>query len=254
MIPSSIDAAIQKAADLLSKAHHAVAFTGAGVSTPSGIPDFRSAGSGLWKKSDPMKVASLTSFHRTPQVFFDWLRPLATQIGLAQPNPAHLALAKMEKAGILKAVITQNIDGLHQKAGSNYVFEVHGSMNTLSCPHCHSVTASTPYFAPFIEDGTLPVCPNCGSYLKPDIVLFEEMLPMKTWQAAEEHSKSADVFLVAGSSLEVMPAAGLPYYALEHRAAVIINNYTPTYLNEQAEVVITANVAEVLPRIAQLIE
>ena len=254
MIPPEVDFAIQKAASLLRNSHHAVAFTGAGVSTPSGIPDFRSAGSGLWKKSDPMKVASLTSFRHTPQVFFDWLRPLAAQIVQAQPNPAHLALAQMEKAGIIKAVITQNIDGLHQKAGSHNVFELHGSMNTLSCPKCHAVMASMPYLAPFIEDGTLPACPNCGSFLKPDIVLFEEMLPMQTWQAAEEYSKSADVFLVAGSSLEVVPAAGLPYHAVEHYAKLIINNYTPTYLDEQAEVVITINAAEALPRIAQLIE
>ena len=253
MIPAELDTAIQKAADLLRKSHHAVAFTGAGISTPSGIPDFRSAGSGLWKKSDPMKVASLTSFRHTPQVFFDWLRPLAAQIAQAQPNPAHLALAQMEKAGILKAVITQNIDDLHQKAGSHNVFAVHGGMDTLSCPKCHAVLASTPYLAPFIKDGTLPVCPHCGSLLKPGIVLFEEMLPMETWRAAEEHSQNADVFLVAGSSLEVMPAAGLPYHAVEHNASVIIINYTPTYLNEQAEVVITTNVAEVLPRIAQLI-
>ena len=254
MNAAELEAAIQKAADLLRKSHHAVAFTGAGVSTPSGIPDFRSARSGLWMKNDPMKVASLTSFRYTPQVFFDWLRPLATQIVNAEPNPAHLALAKMEKAGILKALITQNIDGLHQRAGSHNVFEVHGSMNTLSCPKCHAVVASTPYLAPFVKDGTLPVCPDCGSLLKPDIVLFEEMLPMKTWRAAEQYSERADVYLIAGSSLEVMPAAGLPYYAVEHKAAVIINNYTPTYLNEQAEVVITINVAEALPRIAQLIE
>ncbi len=252
MSPPSPDAALQKAADLLRKARHAVVFTGAGVSTPSGIPDFRSAGSGLWQKSDPMKVASLTSFRHTPQVFFDWLRPLAARIAHAQPNPAHLALAEMEKAGILKAVITQNIDGLHQKAGSHNVLEVHGSLNTLSCPKCHSVTASAPFFAPFIEQGTLPVCPNCGSFLKPDIVLFEEMLPMETWRAAEDYSKKADVLVVAGSSLEVMPAAGLPYYALENHAEVIIINYTPTYLNDQAAVVITTNVAEALPQIAQL--
>lgn len=248
------DVAYQKAADLLRKAQHAVAFTGAGISTPSGIPDFRSAGSGLWAKNDPMKVASLTSFRRTPQVFFNWLRPLAARIIQAQPNPAHLALAKMEKAGIMKAVITQNIDGLHQKAGSLNVFEVHGGMNTLSCPKCHLVAASTPYLTAFVQDGTLPVCPNCGSLLKPDFVLFEEMLPEDTWRAAEAHSESADVFLIAGSSLEVMPAAGLPYYAVENHAAVIINNYTPTYLNERADVVITSNVAEALPRIAQLIE
>ena len=243
------DATYQKAADLLRKARHAVAFTGAGISTPSGIPDFRSAGSGLWARNDPMKVASLTSFRRTPQVFFDWLRPLAAQIVQAQPNPAHLALAKMEKAGILKAVITQNIDGLHQKAGSNNVFEVHGGMNTLSCPKCHLVVASTPYLTTFVENGTLPACPDCGSLLKPDFVLFEEMLPEDTWQSAVNYSRQADVILVAGSSLTVMPAAGLPYSAVENNAALILINLTPTYLDDQAAVLLPMDVAVALPGI-----
>ncbi len=243
--------AIQHAAELLRKARHAVAFTGAGISTPSGIPDFRSAGSGLWQKNDPMVVASLTSYRRTPQVFFDWLRPLARQIALARPNPAHLALASLEQAGILKAVITQNIDGLHQRAGSQTVLELHGSMTSLSCPICRKSFPSEPFLEPFIQDGTIPTCPQCRRFLKPDIVLFEEMLPVDTWREAQAHSQQADVFLVAGSSLEVMPAAGLPLYAVESNAFIIINNFTPTFLDEQAEVLLPMDVAEVLPRIAQ---
>jgi len=252
MNASSPEADIARAASLLRKARHAVAFTGAGISTPSGIPDFRSANSGLWTRNDPMKVASLTSFRKTPQVFFDWLRPLARQIALAQPNPAHLALAQLEKAGILKAVITQNIDGLHQRAGSQNVFEVHGTMSTLSCPQCHDVSASTAYLDAFIQEGAIPRCKNCGSYLRPDIVLFEETLPIQTWRSAQAYSEEADVFMVVGSSLEVVPAAGLPYYAAERNAAIIIVNYTPTYLDNRAEVVLSMDVAEALPQITQL--
>jgi NAD-dependent deacetylase len=254
MNPMADAQAIQRAAELLRTARHAVAFTGAGCSTPSGIPDFRSAGSGLWQKSDPMKVASLSSFRHTPQAFFDWLRPLARQIRLAQPNPAHLALAKLEQAGILKAVITQNIDGLHQRAGSHRVFELHGSMTSLSCPTCRQSFDSARYLEPFVQEGIIPQCPHCAGALKPDIVLFEEMLPIDIWRDAQQHSEQADVFLVVGSSLQVMPAAGLPAYAAEGSAALIINNFTPTYLDDQAEVLLPIDVAVALPQIANLLE
>ena len=120
--------AIERTADLLCNARHAIALTGAGVSTPSGIPDFRSPGSGMWEQVDPFEVASIIAFRRQPEVFFNWLRPLARLLQEAQPNPAHVALAQLEAAGIVKAVITQNIDGLHQKAGSQCVLEVHGHM------------------------------------------------------------------------------------------------------------------------------
>jgi NAD-dependent deacetylase len=249
MNPGEVETAFRHAADLLRGARHAVAFTGAGISTPSGIPDFRSSGTGLWKHSDPMKVASLTSFRRTPQVFFDWLRPLARQISLSQPNPAHQALARMEQAGFLKAVITQNIDGLHQRAGSSNVLEVHGSMNTLSCLSCRLKYPSQDFFHTFVEQGAIPLCPRCQQTLKPDIVLFEEMLPVETWQSSVRQAQQADVILVAGSSLEVMPAAGLPYSAVENQAALIINNFSPTYLDEHAAVLLPLDVAEGLPGI-----
>lgn len=250
---ATLEPAYERAAELLRNAHHVVAFTGAGISTPSGIPDFRSQSSSLWNRSDPMKVASLTSFRRTPQIFFDWLRPLARQISQAQPNPAHQALSNLEQAGILKAIITQNIDGLHQRAGSRTVLEVHGSMTSLTCLACHTSYASAAFYGPFIQDGTLPRCPQCQSILKPDIVLFEEQLPMDTWHTAEKHSMEADVFLVAGSSLKVMPAAGLLGYAVQNNAAIVIVNFTPTYLDESAAVLIPGDVAEALPQIARLV-
>ena len=253
MIAPLSEQALQSAAQYLRNARHAIAFTGAGISTPSGIPDFRSQGSGLWKKSDPLKVASLTSFRHTPQVFFDWLQPLAQRIDQSQPNPAHLALAQMEQAGILKAVITQNIDGLHQRAGSQTVLEVHGSLTTLSCGTCRGVYALEDFRSDFLQDGAIPHCPKCQHILKPDIVLFEEMLPKETWQTAQAHCEKADVILIAGSSLEVMPAASLPLIAAENGAVILINNFTPTFLDEQAAVLLPGDVAEALPRICKLL-
>lgn len=251
MIEPLSEQAIQSAARYLRNARHAIAFTGAGISTPSGIPDFRSQGSGMWRKNDPMKVASLSSFRHTPQVFFDWLRPLAQHIDRSMPNPAHLALAQIEQAGILKAIITQNIDGLHQRAGSQTVLEVHGSLTTLVCLYCHTTYPLKNFRSAFLQDGAIPHCPSCQRILKPDFVLFEEMLPRETWLSAQQHCEEADVVLIAGSSLEVMPAASLPMIAADHGAVVLINNYTPTFLDEQAAVLLPADVAEVLPRIQQ---
>lgn len=241
---------IVRAGEQLRSARYAVAFTGAGISTPSGIPDFRSARTGLWQQNDPMQVASLTAFRRTPELFFNWLRPLAKTALDAQPNPAHTALAALEKAGRLHAVVTQNIDGLHQRAGSRIVHELHGSLATLTCPKCRRHFSLEPFREPFIFQQRIPTCPGCSSTLKPDIVLFEEMLPFETWKQAETAVSQADVLLVAGSSLEVTPAANLPAEAAVRGAKVIIVNFTPTWLDAQADVVIHGDVAEVLPLLA----
>ena len=241
---------IQKAGSLLRSSQHAVVLTGAGISTPSGIPDFRSQGSGLWSKDNPLEVASLTAFRRRPERFFAWLRPLAAKIASARPNPAHEALADLEKAGLIKAVITQNIDGLHQAAGSQAVLELHGSTKSLTCLSCHRSYLIGQFRDEFLGQGKLPYCPNCGKLLKPDIVLFEEMLPASIWEQAEAHCWQADVMLVVGSSLEVAPAGRLPWTALEHGAQLIILNLTPTYLDAHASLVFHADAAEILPQLA----
>ena len=251
MINSAAQDFLQQAADLILSAEYFVAFTGAGISTPSGIPDFRSAGSGLWTQSDPLEVASLTAFRSHPERFFNWLRPLAQQIGSAQPNPAHLALAQLEQAKRLKAVITQNIDGLHQRAGSQKVIEVHGSMSTLQCPHCRSAYSSEPYYLPFVVNNVLPRCPKCQALLKPDITLFEELLPAAAWENALEHSQAADCYMVVGSSLEVSPANGLPHLAYQNGAKIIISTLSPTYLDRKARLVIRADAAKTLPAIVE---
>lgn len=235
---------------MIRKSSHTVVLTGAGISTPSGIPDFRSAGSGLWARYDPMEVASLSAFRYNPEKFFAWLRNLVLEMTQADPNPAHTALARLEAAGHVRAIITQNIDDLHHRAGSENVLEVHGSMRTLTCIHCYQNYPSRDFVKAYLEDGQIPRCPDCGHILKPDVVLFEEQLPFKTWQKAQVETNRCELMIVCGSSLEVVPVAGLPVQALDHDARLIIVNQSPTYVDARADVVLRDDVAEAIPRIA----
>ncbi len=245
-----VGALVESAASLVHAARNMVVLTGAGFSTPSGIPDFRSAGSGLWTRFLPMEVASLSTFRHDPAKFFQWLRPLASHMLSVQPNPAHLALAQLEQAGYLTAVITQNIDGLHTRAGSKNVLELHGTLNTLTCVGCFHQHPAAGLIESYLEIGSIPRCPRCNSILKPDVILFEEQLPVRTWMKAEEASKNCDLMLVAGTSLEVMPSAGLPVRALENGAHLIMTNHTSTYIDVRADIIIREDVANILPRIA----
>jgi NAD-dependent deacetylase len=244
-------AAIEDAAELFRKARHVAALTGAGISTPSGIPDFRSEGTGLWSRDEPMEVASLSTFRTHPERFFEWFRPLAGQIFHAEPNAAHKALVELESPEREITVITQNIDVLHQKAGSKNVVEMHGSLRTSSCTRCFHRFESKFFIQDFIEHGTIPLCPNCNGILKPDVILFGEQLPQTAWLDAQRAARQCDLMLVAGSSLEVLPVAGLPMQALDRGAHLIIINNTPTYLNVRADVVITKDVSTALPEIAK---
>lgn len=247
MIPEEISQAIKISARMIQSARYVVAFTGAGISTPSGIPDFRSPGSGLWSADDPMQVASLTAFRKHPDRFFDWLRPLAKKIIAARPNAAHHALAELEACGLIKAVITQNIDRLHQTAGSRKVLELHGSIATFTCYRCRNQQLLENILDEFIEKDQLPHCPNCGSLLKPDIVLYEEPLPEEVWLSAEETVAKSDLVLVIGSSLEVYPAASLPLMAVQNGSKLILNNLSSTSTDHLADQVIHWNTAEVMP-------
>lgn len=242
---------IDFAADLFRQSKRAVVLTGAGLSTPSGIPDFRSTGSGLWANDEPMEVASLSTFRTRPERFFQWFRPLANQIYNAKPNPAHMALAALEQAGKLSAIITQNIDVLHQKAGSQNVIEMHGTMKSMTCTQCYQREDAAPYIAPFVEKGETPHCPKCGNLLKPDVILFGEQLPQAAWFKAQQETRKCDLMMVAGSSLEVLPVAGLPMQALDRGAHLIIINNTETYLNVRSDVIISENVAEIIPAITE---
>jgi NAD-dependent deacetylase len=240
---------IRQAAELIKRASFISVLTGAGSSTPSGVPDFRSAGSGLWTRYMPMEVASLTTFRQHPLRFFEWLRPLASHMYSAEPNPAHRSLAKLEKAGFIHSLITQNIDTLHHKAGSTNILEVHGTLNTLSCTSCYHQTTSEGYLEAFIQHGDIPYCPKCKSILKPDVILFEEQLPIKIWHEARKAALKSDLMIVAGSSLIVMPVAKLPSLVVENGGQVIIINQSDTYMDEQAALMIRDDVASAIPAI-----
>ncbi len=237
------------AVQLLRQSQRAVALTGAGISTPSGVPDFRSPGSGLWERVDAMEVATLTAFRHNPARFYEWVRPLALLILHAQPNPAHLSLARLEHAGRLIGVVTQNIDDLHRKAGSVNVLELHGHLREVTCVRCYRVFPTEPLVASWFERGDVPRCPDCGGVLKPKAVLFEEQLPYDVLRQAKQWMRTAQVVLIVGSSLEVMPAGLLPVEAANAGARLIIINREPTYLDERADAIFRQDAAEVLPRL-----
>jgi NAD-dependent deacetylase len=242
---------VRRAADMLRGANAAVALSGAGISTPSGIPDFRSPRSGLWEHVDPYAVASVFGFRQHPEAFYGWIRPLARTILEASPNPAHVALARLEADGTLRSVVTQNIDGLHQRAGSRRVHELHGHLRRATCVNCGRCVSADGLIAGLVECNEIPRC-ACGGVLKPDVVLFGEMLPADVWAAAERDVDACDLLLVAGSSLEVVPASDLPLRAAGHGARIIIVNYEPTAMDDLADLVIHEDVADVLPRVADL--
>jgi NAD-dependent deacetylase len=245
---------INDAAELLQRAKYTVAFTGAGISTPSGIPDFRSHNSGLWENVDPLAVASLYGFRQNPQAFYNWIYPLTRLTLNAQPNPAHIALATLEAQGRLQAIITQNIDMLHTRAGNTCVYELHGHLREATCVHCFTVYPAEPIIRKFLEDRQVPHCPKCGGVIKPNVILFGEQLPVRELQGAKEAARKADLMLVVGSSLEVAPASDLPVMAARNGAKLIIVNIDPTPVDSQAQVVIHADAAEILPDIMERLE
>lgn len=244
------DQDIGQACALLSSATYTVALTGAGISTPSGIPDFRSPGRGLWHQTDPLTVASIWAFREAPEAFYAWLLPLARSVARAKPNPGHVALAELERRGLLRAVITQNVDGLHQQAGSKRVIEMHGHTRTATCLNCLETFPTEPFWPRFLADGKAPRCPRCRAILKPDVILFGEPLPYAAMAEAQAEALRCDLMLVLGSSLEVMPASDLPFLARRRGARLLIVNYTPTPADHIADLVFRADVAELLPRLA----
>ena len=239
---------INLASKLITESKHCIALTGAGISTPSGIPDFRSKDSGIWTKYSPAEVATLSAFQKNPDKFYDWFRPFIDNIFFAEPNPAHFSLAKLEKNNSLYSVVTQNIDGLHQKAGSKNVIEVHGTYQTLSCLACNSqVKADQELLDLFLKRGKKPSCAKCGILLKPDIIFYEEMLPVDKWNQALSEISHCDLLLVLGSSLTVPPVCDLPSTALGSAADVIIINQTRTHMDDHVTAVIQGDLKDLLP-------
>jgi NAD-dependent deacetylase len=221
--------------------------TGAGVSTESGIPDFRSS-TGIWAEVDPFEVASIDAFRRDPGRVWDFYRKRIHVLLDAEPNAAHVALAELERRGFVGAVVTQNIDLLHSRAGSLEVVEVHGSIRSSMCLECGSVEDLEAVLAQ-LEERAAPTCVVCGAVLKPGVVLFGELLPEDAMRRATELARSAGLMLVVGSSLEVWPVAGLP---LEARSLAIVNR-GPTALDDHATLKIDAAAGEVLAAAVSLL-
>jgi len=236
---------LNKAVSLIEQSNYIVILTGAGISTPSGIPDFRSQNTGLWIKNDPINVASLTSFRSNPTIFYDWFHPLMTAIINSSPNQAHYSISHLEEKGIIKAIITQNIDLFHQKAGAKNVLELHGSIMKFACNNCRfEVKNESPLIDDYLQKKSIPKCPHCNIALKPSIVFYEEMLPPSVWEEAFLQSQKADLFIVVGTSLEVYPANLLPEAAIKHNAKLIINTISTTQLDSLADVTLNMDVVE----------
>jgi NAD-dependent deacetylase len=244
------EADAERLAELVRGAGSVVALTGAGISVPSGIPDFRSPGTGLWEKVDPMQVAHIDTFHSDPVGFWRFYGERFASLESKLPNGAHLALVELERRGKLDAVITQNVDMLHRRAGTRELIEVHGSIASGSCPECGGSVALAEVRARLRGDPDgVPRCEGCGGPLKPDVVLFGEMLPASALARAEELCGRADVLLCIGSSLEVHPVASLPLITHEAGGAVAILTQGPTPLDRLASVRLGGDVVDELERL-----
>lgn len=225
----------ERLAGLIRESRCTVALTGAGISVPSGIPDFRTPGEGIWETVDPMEVAHIDAFRRDPARFWGFYRQRLQMLGEKEPNGAHQALAELERRGLLEAVITQNIDTLHTKASSERVIEVHGSIRTSTCQSCGTSFETAEIEKLLAEDGAA-ICSSCGGPVKPDVVLFGEMLPAEAIAEAETLSQRADLMLCIGSSLEVFPVAGLPSVTLRSGGGVAVITIGPTPFDANAVV------------------
>jgi NAD-dependent deacetylase len=236
---------VLRLAELVRGAERAVVLTGAGVSVPSGIPDFRTPETGLWENVDPMEVAHIGVFERDPARFWSYYRPRFHSLAEKRPNRAHEALAELERRGLIEGVITQNIDRLHRAAGSREVVEVHGSIETSSCTRCAAAFELAEVEALF-DDRGVAVCATCNGAVKPDVVLFGELLPERAIVRATEMAERADLMICAGSSLAVHPVAGLPRLTLEAggRLAIVTKGETP--YDDAAEVRLGGEVDEEL--------
>ncbi|SFA52254.1 NAD-dependent deacetylase [Parageobacillus thermantarcticus] len=215
----------------LASARHAVVLTGAGMSTESGLPDFRSAKTGLWNRFNPQQLASTYALEHYRQSFIEFYQYRIRTLRSCEPHKGHAILADWERRGLIKQIITQNVDGFHQQAGSRHVIELHGSLRTVRCQRCGNTLNSEAYLRNQFN------C-ECGGFLRPSVVLFGEMLPEdaieKAWQAAQK----ADLLIVLGSSLQVSPANQLPVIAKQNGAKIVIVNWEPTELDEIADIAI----------------
>ncbi|MHA1338974.1 MAG: NAD-dependent protein deacylase [Promethearchaeota archaeon] len=250
---NDLESLLDKAAELIVNSKYLVVLTGAGISTESGVPDFRSPNDGLWTKISPEETKNL---FRDPKVFWKLIRIIGPKLMKAKPNPAHKILAKWQKKKIVKTIITQNIDGLHQAAGSDWVLELHGDAREFRCVVCHSrfdsrkiIKAHKPK-----DDNLPPICPQCGGNMILEVILFGQNLPEGIWMESVSDSKKADVFIVVGSSLVVYPANQLPVYAKKSKGKVIIINNSPTDFDAFADIVLRGQCSTILMELDKRIE
>jgi NAD-dependent deacetylase len=220
-----------------------VVLTGSGISAESGVPTFREAQTGLWERFDPQELATPEAFARDPRLVWDWYAWRRKLVAEACPNPGHLAIAEMQHLVQNLTLVTQNVDGLHQRAGSRDVIELHGNIRRTKCP-VEGTTVDN-----YDESESPPLCPSCGAPLRPDVVWFGEMLPAEAIEAASEAALGADVFLSVGTSSLVYPAAGLPFEAVENGATLVEVNPETTPLTPRADFTLHGPAGDVLPRL-----
>jgi NAD-dependent deacetylase len=250
MILNNSSDLLNKAADLILHSKHATAFTGAGISVESGIPPFRGR-EGLWSRYDP-ECLDLDSFYRDPvetwklikEIFYDFF-------GQAKPNPGHTSLAELEKAGYLKAVITQNIDSLHHQAGNKNIIEFHGTSGRLKCTQCGLIITFEPSYLKQLP----PLCQSCKGLLKPDFIFFGEAIPLDAYNASMNEAKFSDIFIIIGTTGEVVPASSIPWQAKTHGSIIIEVNPEPsTYTHAVTDIFLQGKAGKMLPELARQIE
>ncbi|MGI0006577.1 MAG: SIR2 family NAD-dependent protein deacylase [Nitrosotalea sp.] len=229
----------------LRQAEKIVFVTGAGISQESGIPTFRGK-DGLWRKYDPMKLATIDAFYDNPKLVWEWYEERRKNILDANPNPGHVSIAELEKHKQV-SVLTQNIDGLHQRAGSSHVYELHGSIITIKCTVCDFRDGTTSKFS------ELPPLCKCGNMLRPDVVWFGEALPQDVWGSAMEEAVSCDIMIVVGTSLVVSPANLLPVYAKQNGATLVEVNIEDTPMSSSMDVSLRASATKALPELVNMI-
>jgi NAD-dependent deacetylase len=245
-VSSAVSERADRVAELLAGSSSAVVLTGAGVSVPSGIPDFRTPGTGLWEKVDPMEVAHIDVFRRDPDRFWHFYGNRFATLDDKRPNAAHEAIAELERRGLIRGLITQNIDRLHRKAGSERIVEVHGSIEASVCLACGAREGIARVLEKLEAGMATPRCDACETPLKPDVVLFGEFLPEQAMSDAYALAREADLMLAIGSSLEVYPVASLPGVTLEAGGRLALITQGPTPYDSAAEVKLSGDVVDEL--------
>jgi len=247
MLEPTVRTISTKVAQAIRQAHFIAVLTGAGISAESGIPTFRDAQTGLWAKFDPRELATPAAFARNPKLVWDWYAWRRELVKRVEPNAGHRAIAELERHTARFLLITQNVDGLHRRAGSRKLVELHGSIDRVKCSREGTIVA---HWQPTDD---VPLCASCGAPLRPDVVWFEEMLPQDALAAAEEASRQCEVLLVVGTSAEVYPAAALPAYARQSGATVVEVNTSETPLSAHADYALRGAAGVVLPALVAAI-